>query len=63
MYIEEYSNKSTKLTKEKRKASRAIPELFRRLPDLISTLFLFHQLDTTKLNLTEMRKLLLEVYE
>jgi hypothetical protein len=33
MYIEEYFNKSTKLTKEERKATKAIPELFRRLAD------------------------------
>jgi hypothetical protein len=33
MYKEEYSDNSTKLTKDKRRATGAIPELFRRLPN------------------------------
>ncbi len=64
MYLEEYSNKSTKLTKEERKAARALPELFPKASGLLTPiLFLFHQLDTTKLNLREMKELLLEVCE
>jgi hypothetical protein len=51
------------LQKRREKLLEPYPNLPKTSGLLISTLFLFHQLDTTKLNLSEMRELLLDVCE